>query len=57
MALYNGHHNNFINARPDYFKLENRNDNQSHRNEKPGNGDLEDIIKDIKQFKRKQGIK
>ncbi|MFA9624288.1 GH-E family nuclease, partial [Moraxella sp. E6BC] len=49
--------NDFVNSRPDYFKLENRADNQSHRYEKPGNDGLEEIIRHIEQFKRQRGIK
>lgn len=49
--------NDFINSRPDYFRLENASDNMGHRNEKPGNGDLQDIINDINEFKRKRGIR
>lgn len=36
--------NDFVNSRPDYFRLENRSDNQSHHYEKPGNNDLREII-------------
>ncbi|VEG12517.1 GH-E family nuclease [Moraxella cuniculi] len=49
--------NDFVNSRPDYFRLENRADNQSHRYEKPGNGDLQKIIEDINKFKTQRGIK
>lgn len=49
--------NEYVNARPNYFKLENSTDNQSHRYEKPGNGDLQKIIEDINQFKKQRGIK
>ncbi|MFC0820138.1 GH-E family nuclease [Moraxella marmotae] len=49
--------NDFVNSHPDYFRLENRSDNQSHRYEKPGNGDLGEIINDINEFKQKRGIK
>ncbi|MFA9624269.1 GH-E family nuclease [Moraxella sp. E6BC] len=49
--------NDFVNSRPDYFKIENRADNQSHRYEKPGNGDLQDIINHMNEFKRQRGIK
>ncbi|UNU73345.1 HNH/ENDO VII family nuclease [Moraxella nasovis] len=49
--------NDFVNSRPDYFRLENRADNQSHRYEKPGNGELEEIIKHINEFKQQRGIK
>ncbi|MPX45405.1 hypothetical protein CPI12_00125, partial [Moraxella catarrhalis] len=37
--------NDFINSRPDYFRLENASDNMGHRNEKPGSDDLGEIIR------------
>ncbi|OAV11889.1 hypothetical protein AO377_0042 [Moraxella catarrhalis] len=49
--------NDFINSRPDYFRLENASDNMGHRNEKPGSDDLGEIIRHMNQFKRKRGIK
>lgn len=49
--------NEYVNARPSYFRFENRADNQSHRYEKPGNGDLQKIIEDINKFKTQRGIK
>ncbi|MEE6032427.1 GH-E family nuclease [Avibacterium paragallinarum] len=42
--------NDYINAKADKFRLENRFDNRSHKNEMPGNGGLEDIKQDMKQF-------
>ena len=49
--------NDFINSRPDYFRLENASDNMGHRNEKPGSDDLGEIIRHMNQFKRKRGIR
>lgn len=42
--------NDYVNARPERFRLENGSENMSHRHEKPGNGDLDDIIKDMRNF-------
>ncbi|WII93646.1 GH-E family nuclease [Kingella negevensis] len=40
----------YVNARPQHFRLENSADNQSHKFEKPGNDDLGDIKKDMINF-------
>jgi putative uncharacterized protein (fragment) len=42
--------NDYVNARPSIFKLENAKDNLSHRYEKPGIDDLEDIRDDMEKF-------
>lgn len=39
--------NDYVNARPEKFRLENMSSNRSHRYEKPGNGGIDDIIRDI----------
>lgn len=57
VGLTQAQFNDFVNSRPDYFRLENRLDNQSHHYEKLGNDDLGEVIDDMKQFKHKRGIK
>ena len=42
--------NDYVNARPQNFRLENRSENRSHRNEMPGNDKLDPIITDMKNF-------
>ena len=37
----------YVNARPNNFRLENMSENRSHRNEMPGNGDIQKIKEDI----------
>ena len=45
--------NDYVNARPNRFRLEYRPDNSAHKNEKPGNGDLREIKDDMTNFLRK----
>ncbi|MCT8573348.1 hemagglutinin repeat-containing protein [Glaesserella parasuis] len=42
--------NNYINSRPEMFRLENMSENRSHRNEMPGNGDIIEIKQDMQKF-------
>lgn len=42
--------NDYVNARPEKFRLENMSENRSHKNEMPGNGDILDIKKDMQNF-------
>ena len=42
--------NDYVNARRSIFKLENAKDNLSHRYEKPGIDNLEDIRDDMEKF-------
>ena len=42
----------YVNARPNLFELQNRKDNQGHKFEKPGVGDLDKIIIDMKNFQK-----
>ena len=44
--------NDYINARPNKFRLENMSENRSHRNEMPGRDDIERIVRDMKNFER-----
>ena len=37
------------------LRLENRSENRSHRNEMPGNGDIQKIKEDMKLFLHKRG--
>ncbi|TNG92551.1 hypothetical protein FHQ28_07770 [Pasteurellaceae bacterium USgator11] len=43
--------NDYVNARPENFRLENMSINRSHVDEMPGNGHLDDIIRDMKKFR------
>lgn len=47
--------NDYVNARPEYFRLENISENRSHKNEMPGNSNIEAIIRDMKNFQK--GVK
>ena len=47
--------NDYVNARPNKFRLENMSENRSHRNEMPGNGDIQKIKEDMKLFLHKRG--
>jgi len=40
----------YVNSSPNIFKLENRSENRSHRNEMPGKGDILDIKQDMRNF-------
>ncbi|SHO56766.1 S-type Pyocin [Vibrio quintilis] len=42
--------NDFVNAHPDYFQIEDAKRNLSHKDEKPGSDDLRQIIRDMKKF-------
>ena len=42
----------YVNARPNLFELQSRQDNQGHKFEKPGVGDLDKIIIDMKNFQK-----
>jgi hypothetical protein len=42
--------NKFVNSHPDYFFIEEKAVNLSHVGEKPGGGDLGDIIADMEKF-------
>ena len=44
--------NDYVNSRPNIFRLENRSENCSHRNEMPGKDDIERIVRDMKNFER-----
>ena len=44
--------NDYVNARPNKFRLENMSENRSHRNEMPGRDDIERIVRDMKNFER-----
>ncbi|WP_334312836.1 GH-E family nuclease [Rodentibacter pneumotropicus] len=41
--------NNYVNARPQNFRLENMSENRSHRNEMLGKGDIDRVINDMKK--------
>ena len=43
-------HRIFINAHPEYFRLENAPRNRGHLDEKPGKNDIERIVRDMKNF-------
>ena len=42
--------NDYVNSRPNIFRLENRSENRSHRNEIPGNGKIQKIKDDMELF-------
>ncbi|MEE6032742.1 HNH/ENDO VII family nuclease [Avibacterium paragallinarum] len=42
--------NDYINAKADKFRLENRFDNRSHKNEMSGNEISDDLLDDMKTF-------
>ncbi len=44
--------NNYVNARPGRFMLENMSENRSHKNEMPGRDNIEPIIRDMKKFEK-----
>ncbi|QTM00730.1 hypothetical protein GM698_03465 [Mannheimia sp. ZY171111] len=46
--------NDYVNARPEMFRLENMSENRSHKNEMPGKHDIKLIIDDMKKFQQKQ---
>ena len=47
--------NDFVNSIPERFRLENRSVNRSHKDEMPGNGDLQEIIDSMKLFLQQRG--
>ncbi|VEH67541.1 Uncharacterised protein [Rodentibacter pneumotropicus] len=42
--------NDYVNARPERFRLENMSENRSHKNEMPGKGNIEDIRMDMQNY-------
>ncbi|HDX1179208.1 TPA: hypothetical protein RNY19_001442 [Pasteurella multocida] len=44
--------NDYVNARPENFKLENMSENSSHTNEMPGKDKIKPIVDDMKKFQR-----
>ncbi|QUJ69556.1 hypothetical protein KDD30_22715 (plasmid) [Photobacterium sp. GJ3] len=42
--------NDFVNSRPDYFQIEEEGPNLSHRNEKPGVDEIDEILDDMVSF-------
>ncbi|TCK01498.1 filamentous hemagglutinin [Volucribacter psittacicida] len=42
--------NDYVNARPERFRLENRSINRSHKNEMPGKNNIKDILEDMNKF-------
>lgn len=42
--------NDYVNSRPDKFKIENATENLSHKGEKPGRGELNEILDDMQLF-------
>lgn len=42
--------NDYVNARPERFRLENMSENRSHKNEMPGVDKIKDITDDMKAF-------
>ena len=50
MGLTRQEFNDYVNARPQNFRLENRSKNRSHRNEMPGKGNILDIKQDMRNF-------
>lgn len=44
--------NDFVNDHPNYFQIEDKTHNLSHQGEKPGNGDLEPIIREMLKWQR-----
>ncbi len=44
--------NDYVNARPERFRLENMSENRSHKNEMPGRDNIEPIIRDMKKFEK-----
>ncbi|WP_172461294.1 GH-E family nuclease [Pasteurella testudinis] len=43
--------NDYVNARPEKFRLENMSINRSHVDEMPGNDQIQRIIDDMRNFK------
>ncbi|WP_460029913.1 GH-E family nuclease, partial [Mannheimia haemolytica] len=44
--------NDYVNARPERFRLENMSENRSHKNEMPGKDNIKSIIDDMKKFQQ-----
>ena len=47
--------NDFVNSIPERFRLENRSVNRSHKDEMPGNGDIQKIKDDMELFLKQRG--
>ena len=42
--------NDYVNSIPEKFRLENRSVNRSHKDEMPGNDNLTEIMKSMREF-------
>lgn len=42
--------NDFVNSIPERFRIETKADNLSHKFEKPGNGEIDEIKKEMEHF-------
>jgi len=49
--------NNYVNSKPELFRIENATENLSHKGEMPGNDKLGPIIQDMKLFLKNEGKK
>ena len=47
--------NDYVNSIPEKFRLENRSVNRSHKDEMPGNGDIQEIKDNMKLFLQQRG--
>jgi len=47
--------NDYVNSIPERFRLENRSVNRSHKDEMPGNGDIQKIKDDMELFLKQRG--
>ncbi|CAM3968185.1 S-type Pyocin [Vibrio aerogenes] len=50
MGMTQAELNDFVNAHPDYFQIEDAKRNLSHKDEKPGTDDLRQILRDMRKF-------
>lgn len=50
VGLTQSQFNDYVNAYPEKFRLENRSKNRGHYDEMPGKGDIERIKKDMQNF-------
>lgn len=57
LELTQAQFNDFVNAFPQYFKIEDEKTNLSHKDEKPGNGELDEILDDMIEFLEQRGDK
>ena len=55
MGLTRQEFNDYVNSIPNIFRLENRSENRSHRNEMPGNSDIQKIKDDMELFLKQRG--